>query len=447
MKLDTRRWLILLAGILANLCQGAAYASSVFAKPMLAHLGCMIPKMIPGPGGIKVPDPSGAMVPDMTKWALAFSINLACLPIGMLLCGKLADKHSSRLVVVIGGLLFGAGMFLAGFSNSLIMFYLTFGVMMGLGSGAAYGAIVASAVRWFPDFRGLASGLAVGALGFGSFVIPPVAVRLIAMGSSPETGVVLAFKVLGIAFLAIIVLASLVMVNPPADYKPAGFVPKVAAGKAAPSEGLSWTQMLAKGKFWLLYLTYACGAFSGLMIISQASPIAQSMTKDIINLKDPKAMAEAGAAIAALLGLANAAGRIFWGAVSDKVGRLISLAFMFLITAITMFMLPKLVGSTGSYKIAAVLIGLCFGGYLGTFPSLCADAFGAKNMAVNYGILFSGFSVAALVGPYVAAAINKSNGSYAQAFVVAGVVSIAGFLLSIILKIGDRKTVIAVKNQ
>lgn len=441
MNLDQKRWLILFAGILANLCQGAAYASSVFAKPMLTHLGCLVPKMIVGLGGMKVPDPTGAMVPDMTKWAAAFSINLACLPIGMLLSGKLTDKRKSRLVVMLGGAVFGLGMFLSGYSSSLTWFYVTFGVMMGLGSGAAYGAVVSTAVRWFPDKRGLASGLAVGALGFGSFVIAPVAVRLMAIAPNQNDAVTYTLKVLGIAFLVIFALASIVIAEPSADYKPAGFKPKSIAAKTVSNEGIVWTQMLKRGRFWLLYGMYACGAFSGLMIISQASPIAATMAADIKALGDGKLIAVAAGGVVAVLGLANATGRVLWGYISDKIGRLQSLALMFLITGIMMFLLPKMVGTSHSLKIAAVVIGVCFGGYLGTFPSLCADAFGVKNIAVNYGLLFSGFSVAAIAGPYVGAAINKSSGNYSGAFVIAGVVSTVGLFLTLIAKAVENKKV------
>ncbi len=424
MSNDKKRWLILFAGILANLCQGAAYASSVFAKPMLAHLGLM------------VAGPDGQMVPDMTKWAMAFSINLACLPIGMLLSGKIADQRSTKLVVVCGGILFGLGMFLAGYANSLATLYITFGVMMGLGSGAAYGAIVSTAVRWFPDKRGLASGLAVGALGFGPAVIAPVAMWLMSMPSDQATAVLFAFKVLGVAFLAIIALTSLVMSNPPDGYKPANFSP-AATVKTGGNTGKDfvWTSMLKEGRFWLLYVLYACGAFSGLMIISQMSPIAQA--KDLAGLTK-----EAAAGVVSFLAMANAVGRVFWGFVSDKIGRLMSLILMFLITAAAMFMMPSMAKDQSTLIVTVLFIGLCYGGYLGIFPSLCADAFGGKNMAVNYGLLFSAFSVAAILGPQVGAGINKSQGSYAQAFVIAAAVALVGGILAIVMRLGERKSVV-----
>ncbi len=416
MSLDTRRWLVLLAGILANLCQGAAYASSVFAKPMMGHLGYS----------------------DMTKWAIAFSLNLGCLPVGMLLSARLTDQQRGRLVLALGGLMFGAGMFLAGFANSLPQFYLTFGVLMGIGSGAAYGAVVSTSVRWFPDRRGMASGLAVGALGFGTVLIAPIAVRLMAGFADSNVGVLYAFKVLGIAFLVIIALASLILKNPPADYAPAGFVPK-AAGNTVSRVDLHWTAMLKRGRFWLLYFMYAFGAFSGLMIISQASPIAQTMTREIKSLDSPVTMAAAASIIVLIIAVANAAGRVVWGYISDKIGRLNSLALMFVLTAVSMFLLPMFVVSKTTFIIDAIVFGACFGGYLGTFPSITADAFGAKYLTVNYGLLFSAFSVAAISGPYVAAAVLKQTGDYSTAFVIAGFLAVLGLILTQIVILTDKK--------
>jgi len=426
MGLDSKRWLILLAGILANVCQGAAYASSVFAKPMLSHLGLTVMK-------------NGLPAPDMTKWALAFSINLTCLPIGMLLSGRIADRRGPRIVIAVGGLLFALGVFLAGYSNSLAWFCATFGVMMGLGSGAAYGSIVAASVKWFPDMRGLAAGLSVGALGIGTSIIALTAPSLMGMASNPDTAVLFALKVLGIAFLVIISLASIVIVSPPAGYKPAGFSPATSAAGASSHQDIAWAQMLARGRFWLLYLIYACGAFSGLMIISQASPIAQTMTKDIMSLGDPKLIAAAGASVAFMLGVANALGRVIWGFISDKIGRTASLAAMFLITGVAMFLLPSMVLAKTSFLVSSLFIGVCYGGYLGVFPSICADEFGPKNLTVNYGLLFSAFSVAAIAGPQVGGQIFKASGSYNQAFVIAGAVCIAGLLLTILSGATQKK--------
>ena len=411
MKLESKRWFILVMGIVANMCQGAAYASSVFAKPLLAHLGLM--KM----------GPAGVMVPDMVQWALAFSVNLACLPLGMLLSGKIADAVSSRAVVVGGGVLFGLGMLLTGYAHSLWWVLCFFGVLMGVGSGAAYGAIVSTSVRWFPDMRGLAGGLSVGALGIGTLVIAPVAQSLMSGAPQGEVPVLWAFKALGTAFIVVIAAISFFMAPPPAGYKPEGWAPKAGAPAATAAKDYNWKQLFGRVEFWALYAMYACGAFSGLMVISQASPIAQKMTK---------LSPEQAVAIVSLIGLANALGRVFWGFVSDRIGRLNALLAMFVITGLTMFFLPELALSRGTLLFGALLVGACFGGYLGIFPSLTADYFGVKNLTVNYALLFSAFSVAAIAGPKVAGKIVLSTGSYAQAFIVAGVVCVAGALLTLV---------------
>jgi OFA family oxalate/formate antiporter-like MFS transporter len=406
-------------GILANMCMGAAYASSVFAKPILLHLGLT-----------KI-GAAGALVPNMALWANAFSINLACLPIGMLLSGKIADSKSPRVVVIGGGILFGLGMFLCGFTSSITWLYIFFGVIMGIGSGAAYGAIVSTSVRWFPDMRGLASGLSVGALGFGTLVIAPVASYLMASAPAGKVPVLWAFTVLGIAFLIIISLGAIVIKNPPAGYKPQNWVPK-ASSRSASMNDFTWKQLFGKVEFWILYLMYISGAFSGLMIISQASPIAQTMAK----LTPAVAVG-----IVASMGLSNALGRVFWGFISDKMGRLAALLLMFIVTSIVMFLLPGLAHAYQTLLIAALIVSACYGGYLGIFPSVCADYFGPKNLTVNYAMLFSAFSIAAVAGPKVGAQIFLSTGSYANAFIVAGVVCSLGGVLTIVSMVTKKKTV------
>lgn len=411
MKNETRRWIILAVGILANMCQGAAYASSVFAKPLITHLGLMT-------------EVGGNMVPDMSKWALAFSFNLACLPLGMLISGKMADAKSPRWVVAVGGCVFGLGMLLTGFAGSLTLVLAFFGIMMGIGSGAAYGAIVATSVRWFPDMRGLAGGLSVGALGIGTFLITPVARMLMESAPEGQTPVLWAFKILGIVFLLLIAGAAFFMVTPEPGYKPAGWEPKSAGGSKSPSANdVNWVGMLKKAEFWVLFMMYACGAFSGLMVISQASPIGQKMA----NLTPADAVW-----IVSLMGLANALGRVFWGFVSDKIGRLNSLLTMFAVTAVAMFLLPELAKAKTTLLIDGMIVGACFGGYLGTFPSVCADYFGTKNLTVNYALLFSAFSVAAIAGPISAGKIHTATGTYVNAFIIAGAVSAAGVLLTVI---------------
>jgi len=395
---------VIAAGIVANLCQGAAYSFSVFKGPLKEHLGC-----------------------SETQVALAFSWSVAFLPVGILLSGKIADRGSPGLVVALGGVLSGAGMFLAGFTNSTLWLYATFGVMLSLGSGAAYGAVVATAVKWFPDRRGTAAGLVVSALGVGTLIIAPVAQRMI---DAPHIGALGAFKVLGIAFVIITVTASRLITNPPAGYVPANFSPEAESANGG-AQDKTWTGMLATWNFWLLYVLYLTGAFSGLMVASQASSIAQQLTG---------LTAAAAALVVGVFGLANATGRLFWGAVSDRIGRFQALALMFLITAAVMFLFNALGAVWIGLVVAVAVLGLCYGGYLGIFPSLCADAFGSRNLTVNYGILFTSFSLAGILGPRIGASLRQSTGGYAESVVVAGVIGVIGFLVAVVARFTQSKS-------
>lgn len=427
MDLDIKRWFILLCGILANLCQGATYASSIFAEPMLRHLNLMIQK------------PDGTMIPDISKWTGAFSLNLAILPVGMILAGKISDRKNPRIMVLVGGLLFSLGMFLAGYANSLTTLYLTFGIMMGLGSGAAYGTIMAMSVKWFPDHKGLASGLVVGALGFGPFVIVPIANALMSVDPDPSRAILFTFKALGLIFIIIMGLASIMITNPKEGYLPKGYTPSTAnRTNITIGEDVEWTDMLKKPRFWLLYFLYAVGAFSGLLITSQTKQIAMGLESVFSSTEEAAAFASA---LIMALALANALGRVLWGYISDRLGRMQTLAMMFFITALTMLLMPNLSIARSTMLLAIVLIGACYGGYLGIFPSICADSFGSKNMSMNYAILFTSLSAAAIAGPTVGALISKSQGSYNMAFMVSALLAALGTIITISIMLTDKRTI------
>jgi OFA family oxalate/formate antiporter-like MFS transporter len=387
----------------ANLCQGAAYSFSVFKGPLMEHLRC-----------------------SEKEVALAFTLAVAFLPVGMLISGRLADRRSPRLVVALGGTLFGLGMFLGGFSHTLIWLYLTYGVMLSIGSGAAYGAVVGSAVKWYPTRRGMAGGIVVGALGLGTCIIAWAGQKMIQM---PSLGVLGTLKVLGAAIVVMTVGSSIFIVNPPeGQTKPE---PEAEKSEPVSSNDVDWLRMVIRPRFWLLYVIYAAGAFSGLMVISQAFTIAQELTH----------LAPAAAAlVVSVMGLANAGGRLFWGTVSDKIGRIAALALMFAVTAVVMLAFTSAAATSGGVTAAVALVALCYGGYLGIFPSICADAFGSRNLTVNYGVLFTAFSLAAVLGPRVCATLKESTGGYAGSFHVAFGVATAGLVLCVVAgATGKRK--------
>lgn len=400
MQTTRNRWLILIAGIIANLCQGVAYTSSIFMLPL----------------GEALNRPQSEW---SSEWGLIFATTLACLPVGMLLSGKLADLGKTRLTIGIGAILFGGGLLLASLGNGVLWTALTLGVMTSIGSGFAYGTVVGATVRWFPDRRGLASGIAVAAVGLGPIVLAPIASWLIT-----HYGVLTMFAILGVATLILMGAAALYITNPPPGYAPAGFA-AATAGPAKPVVGLAWREMIRRPLFWLLYICYFCGVFAGVLVNGLAAPIAIELAN----------FTRAQATFAVMLfALASAGGRILWGFLSDKLGRITMIGAAFVITAVTMFVLYGRVSTPGYFLPCVFAAGLCYGGIFGTFPSLSADSFGVKHAAVNLAVLFTSFSLVAFLAPQVIGYYRTAGAEhYPKAFLVAGCVAAVGAILSIIV--------------
>ncbi len=404
MSLDKKRWLILLVGLVANLCQGMAYTSSVFMLPL----------------GEALNRPREEW---SREWGFIFAMCLAFLPVGMILSGKLADYGKTRLTVAIGAVLFGGGLFLAGFGNSVAWIAVTLGVMTSLGSGSAYGTVIGTMDRWFPEKRGRASGRAVGAVGVGPIVLAPLAARFTA-----AYGVMDMFKILGLASLVAMGLAALYVQNPPAGYRPEGWTPPMPSTSSAAKQAtvdLNWTQIVRRSLFWLMYFAYIAGAFAGVLVSGLAAPIAVELA----------GFTRESSTIAVMLfALSNAIGRVLWGFLSDRLGRVFMLGAAFAITAVSMLILYGYVSAPGFFLPCVMAAGLCYGGVLGTFPSLSADCFGIKNAAMNLAVLFSSFSIVAILAPQVVAHYrNGGPAEYPKAFLAAGIIAGAGVVLSIII--------------
>lgn len=411
MDVSIRRWLILAAGLLANLCQGVAYTSSIFMLPL----------------GEALAKPQAVWA---REWGIIFAMTLACLPVGMLLSGKLADLGYTRFTVGLGALLFGSGLILAGFGSSTLWMAATLGVMTSIGSGCAYGTVIGSMVRWFPDRRGLASGLAVAAVGIGPIVLAPIAQRLIL-----AYGVMDMFKILGVGCLLLMGFAAVYVTNPPAGYAPKNWIPPVPKTPATPggaaTDNLDWRQILVRPRFWLLYAAYFCGVFAGVLVNGLAAPIAVELA-GFTRAQAPWAVM--------LFALASAGGRVLWGFLSDSLGRIFMIGVAFVLTAAAMFVLNAYVQTPGVFLPCLFTAGLCYGGVFGTFPSLSADSFGVKNAAVNLAVLFTSFSLVAVLAPQVVAHYRSGGpGEYPKAFLVAGCIAAVGVVLSIVLSGSVRK--------
>ena len=405
-SLDKKRWWVLIASSLINLCIGSMYAWSVFAAPLAAKLSALLGTTL-----------------TAADLAIVFTVTNSIGPITMISGGYITDKLGGpRIVILIGGSMFGVGMLQTGFATTLTQVIITYGLLVGLGLGMAYGCTINNTVKFFPDKRGLVGGIATATYGLSSVLIPPVANAL-----NNSVGVSMSFVILGIAFLVIIVTCSMFIIKCPADYVPEGFVPKVAAvpGKMQTADK-NWKQMLADPVFYIMIIMLTCGAFSGLMITSQASPMAQRMAGMTVGM---------AATAVSVLALFNAAGRIVAGTLSDRFGRVTVLrgAFVLEILGLAMLLMTG-EGDTFMFMAAVSVIGICFGALMGVYPGFTADQFGVRNNSVNYGIMFIGFAVAGYFGPSTCGRILGSTGSYGTAFIVSAVLAVVGIALSFLYR-------------
>ncbi|URJ60227.3 L-lactate MFS transporter [Paenibacillus polymyxa] len=409
MELTKKRWIILIASCFINLCIGSIYAWSVFSAPMAEYLSSVTGLSLT-PGNL----------------AIAFTITNSVGPITMISGGWINDRFGPKKVIFVGGLLFGGGMILSGFATSVGYLVLAYGIVLGLGTGMVYGCTISNSIKFFPDKRGLVGGITTAAYGISSVIIPPIANSLIS-----RSGVTSAFIIIGIAFLIIVCAASFFIEKCPSDFVPAGWTPKTVNVGRSIQNDKDWKGMLSSPLFYIMILLLMCGAFAGLMCTSQASPIAQKM----IGMS-----ATAATTVVSVLALFNTGGRIVAGYISDKIGRINTLAFssVFSVIGLTLLYFSG-EGSVLTFYIGISVIGLCFGALMGVFPGFTADQFGVRNNSVNYGIMFIGFATAGYFGPSIMSHVYSTDSSYQRAFVIAAVLGITGLVLTFVYKFTTRK--------
>ncbi len=403
-NLDKKRWIILISCCLINLCIGSTYAWSVFSAAIADHFNNVL--------GM------GITTGDL---AIAYTVCNAAGPVTIIAGGWINDKIGPKLVVLIGGVLFGLGMFLSGFATSVGFLIVTYGLLCGFGLGLAYGSTISTCVKYFPDKRGLIGGTTTAVYGLSSVILPPVASKLISVWD-----VTVAFKAIGVVFFVVIIACSLILAPCPAGYVPTGYVPsKITANKSS-VEDKTWTQMIKTPIFYVMLILLMCGAFSGMMIISQASQLAQNIV-----MMTPAA----AAVIVSTLALFNAFGRLASGTLSDKIGRnnTLVLACVVSVCGLTCLYLST-AGFTGLFYVGICLVGISFGSFLGVYPGFTADQFGTTNSSVNYGIMMIGFALAGFFGPQIIKTVYASTGLYQNAFLIAGGLSVLGIILSFVYR-------------
>lgn len=392
------RWLIVLGAIFIQLCLGAIYAWSVFRIPLQQSIA---------EGGLGL-TPSQATLP--------FSLVLIFFAIATIIGGRWQDRAGPKLVATVGGIILGVGMLIASFSRSFIWLTIGYGVISGLGIGFTYVCPVATGIKWFPDKRGLITGLSVAGFGAGALIVAPVARALI-----DGVGVFSTLAILGIVFLCVIVISSQILRNPPLGWKPQGWISPEKTQMTQQDFGP--LKMLSSLSFYLVWIMYFFGCLAGLMIIAQTSPIGQ----ELVGLT-PKVAALAVGTLA----IFNAIGRIFWGRLSDMLGRKKTLFLMLLICGIAILLYNTIEAFPPYYWVGIYIVGLCFGGYLAIFPAITADFYGTKNIGINYGLVFTAYGVGGLLGSLFAPRVLEITKSYSMAFIVTGILCLLGAVIALI---------------
>lgn len=403
MNYSKRRWLVLTAACFINLCIGSLYAWSVLAGPMAAYL-------------------SNITGTELTprNLSIVFVIANSVGPITMIAGGTINDTFGPKKVILVGGLMFGGGMFLSGYAQNINFLILTYSLLLGLGLGMVYGATISTSIKFFPDKRGLVGGLTTATFGISSVIIPPIAAMIIS-----ATDAITAFKIIGIAFAIIISISSFFMEQCPEGFVPEGWTAPVQKG-GSKIANLDWKEMLSSPIFYPMIILLTCGAFAALMFIPMVSPIAINMI----------GMDVAGATAAvSTLALFNVLGRVLAGTLSDKFGRINTLAISCVLSIIGLACLYFAgLGDVVLFYAGISIVGICFGSFMGIFPGFTADQFGPKNNSVNFGVMFIGFAVAGYFGPTILNNVYGTTGSYSMAFVIAIAFSTAGFLLTFVYK-------------
>jgi MFS family permease len=399
-----KRWIVAIAGFLVVLGPGAIYSFSLLSQPLAAAFG---------------------WAPTDVTWA--FALANFFLAVGALVGGAIADRFGVRLVAAVGVALWAAGYALCGTlvqSHSIFMLYLFYGVIAGLGCGMAYIAALSAAIRWFPASRGLGGGFVMMGFGLGSFVYsnvvrqwPPFATITSAaqtyvgglaaataahvpfnagqylMPQATVGSLMTVFLYSGIAFAAISGLVTLLLAVPPAD--DSAFEPK----------GRQYTlpQMLGDARFYIIWAMLFLNIFGGVTMISNIVPIMHELSGMPI--------ADA-AGMYGFLAILNGLGRLFWGSLSDRIGRRITFALLFGGQALAFFVLDS---DREPIVVAAAIAVLlfCYGGGFGTMPAFNADFYGTKHFGSNYGAQISAWGLAAVFGTYFISTMRELSGSFA----------------------------------
>ncbi len=391
-EVTLNRWWRVVGGLFMNLALGSLYAWSVFVAPLEKEFGW-----------------------KRADTSLVFTWAIVVFALSFIVAGRLQDKFGPFRVSLVGSILLTVGFLLSARTTSLTYLILAFGVLVGIGNGFGYATPIPVMAKWFPDKRGLAVGLAVAGYGGGSAIFGPLA----NLWLIPTFGWRVTFVALGVVFFVMTMIGAVLLKNPPAGYKPEGWSPAPAAKAAATTYEFTPGQMWRTPTAWFMWVAYALGCVAGMMVISQLVPFAKSM-----NI--PSTALVAMSLVVGAVG--SAAGRVLSGWMSDTLGRLNVLRLMIAISAITMPLLYLTGNNIAMLYLCVFAVYWCFGTQLSVNASTTSDFWGTKNAGINYGLMFTAYGVAGIIGPKIAGGLFDRYDNYQAAFYTAAALAVVAVI-------------------
>lgn len=400
------RWLIAASAIGVHASIGSVYAFSVFKKPLSKLIETATDNQI----------------------ALTFSLAIVFLGLSAAIMGHFVERKGPRIAGMLSASLFGGGLLIAGLGASLSNLYiiwLGYGVLGGIGLGIGYITPVSTLVKWFPDRRGLATGLAIMGFGFGAMIGAPVFNFIIESFGVENGGIAYTWFITGTVYIVIMMASASYLEKPPEGWMPDSMKAAVEAGEKEVVQDLTnqmANEAVKTAPFYGLWLMMFINISCGIGVIYSASPLAQ----DSIGLTAAEA-----AAVVGLMSLFNGLGRIGWASFSDYLGRGYTYMTFFLIQIVAFVLLPN-ISSVILFQIALYTILTCYGGGFATLPAYIGDLFGTKELAAIHGYVLTAWAMAGIAGPQITAYLHSTTGSYeatlyvfSGAFVVALATSLA----------------------
>ena len=392
------RWFRIAGGLSMNLALGAVYAWSIFVAPLEKEFGW-----------------------SRADTSMVFTILVFMFGATFILAGRLQDKLGPFKISVIGALANSLGFFMCAYTTSMGWMFFWLGVVAATGQGFGYSTPIPVMAKWFPDRRGLAVGLAVAGYGGGSAIFGPLGGNWLI----PTYGWRTTFMVFGVIFFIMGMAAAFVLKNPPAGYKPAGWTPAPATKVAATTYDFTPSEVLKTPAFYWMWIAYALGTSAGLMVISQLVPFAKSQGIP------STAVATMGIVVGAI---GSASGRILSGWMSDGLGRLNVLRLMTAVSAVAMPILYAAGNNVAMLYVLVFAIYWCYGTMLSVNASTASDFWGTKNAGVNYGLLFTAWGVAGIIGPRIGGKMFDAYHNYQVAFWTGGILCAIALVAELMAK-------------